>query len=263
MASFPVELILDSPWQRLLHHIPFSRNVCVAGSVGTWFAHLALTGVLPLWSPSDIDVFVLTKSDSDFAQLVLSVAQNVFAKSDTVQSLLRVEAALAGTRKRVIDLHVEANVVLSFIQVTFDVSEDYWVEYLMRSFDINVCKVALHRRIAVVHTATEAAGETVQVVATHPNAHFEYFVEMDHCVCLNISRGQMDVEFMPTSDIWMRYIVGLRSLRRLEKYEARGFRLSKITFEFVNMRVLQFAGVFETFQRHKKKRLCDDAEELS
>jgi hypothetical protein len=162
MASFPVELILDSPWQRLLHHIPFSRNVCVAGSVGTWFARLALTGVIPLWSPGDVDVFVLTKSDSDFAQLVLSVAQNVFAKSDTVQSLLRVEAALAGTRKRVIDLHVEANVVLSFIQVTFYVSEEYCVEYLMRSFDINVCKVvALHRRIAVVQTATEAAGETV------------------------------------------------------------------------------------------------------
>jgi hypothetical protein len=202
-----------------------------------------------------------------------------------------VEAALAGTRKRVIDLHVEANVVLSFIQVTFDVSEEYWVEYLMRSFDISVCKVALHRRIDVVQTATEAAGETVQVVAPQPTynnhpelgvigseptfelacqlacearkAHFEYFIEMDHCVCLDISRGQMDVEFMPTSDFWKRYIIGLRSLRRLEKYEARGFRLSKITFEFVNMRVLQFAGVFETFQRHKKKRLCDDAEELS
>ena len=225
----------------------------------------------------------------------------MFAESDKVQSLLRVvsvEAALAGTRKRVIDLHVEANVVLSFIQVTFDVSEEYWVEYLMRSFDINVCKVvALHRRIAVVQTATEAAGETVQVVAPQPTfnnhpkmgvigseptfelacqlacearkAHFEYFIEMDHCdfcVCLDISRGQMDVEFMPTSDFWKRYIIGLRSLRRfrrLEKYEARGFRLSKITFEFVNMRVLQFAGVFETFQRHKKKRLCDDAEELS
>jgi hypothetical protein len=41
------------------------------------------------------------------------------------------------------------SVVLSFIQVTFDVSEEYWVEYLMRSFDISVCKVALHRRIAV------------------------------------------------------------------------------------------------------------------
>jgi hypothetical protein len=276
MPSFPVDLMSNSPWQRLLHHIPFSRNVCVAGSVGTWFAHLALTGVLPLWSPSDIDVFVLTKSDSDFAQMVRSVAQNVFAESDMVhQILLRVEADLIGTRKRVIDLHVEDN-ALSFIQVTLDVPEEDWVEILLSSFDISVCKVALHR-------CDDAADEAVQVVAPQPTyknqpelgvigseptfelacqlacearmAHFQYFIEMDSCICLDIGSGQMEVAFLPTSDLWKRYILGLRSQRRLEKYEARGFRLSKITFEIENMSVLMFAGVFATQDGHKKKRL--------
>jgi hypothetical protein len=277
MPSFPVDLISDSPWQQLLHHIPFSQNVCVAGSVGTWFAHLTLTGVQPLWSPSDIDVFVLTKSDSDFAQMVRSVAQNVLAESH--QSLWRVEAALTGTRKRVIDLHVAENVTLSFIQVTVDVPEEDWVEYLMSSFDISVCKVALRR----CNAEAEAAEDAVQVVALQPTysnqpefgviggeptfelacqlacearkAHFQYFIEMKNCVCLDIGSGQMEVAYLPTNDIWKQYILGLRSLHRIEKYEARGFRLSKITFEVHNMFARQFAGVFEIQYGDKKRRL--------
>jgi len=284
MPSFPVDLIADAPWQLLLNHIPFSRNVCVAGSVGTWFAHLAITGVLPLWSPSDIDVYVLTKSDSDFAQMVRSVAQNMFAESDMFhQLLLRVEAALTGSRKHVIDLHVGENATLSFIQVTSDVPEEGWVEFLMSTFDISICKVALHRCNAVIQTEAKAADEAVQVVAPQPTyinqpelgvkgsepsfklacqlacearkAYFQYFIEMDDCICSDIGSGQMEVEFVPTADLWKRYVLGLRSLHRLEKYEARGYRLSKITFELENMRVLQFAGVFETQDGHKKKRL--------
>jgi hypothetical protein len=281
MPSFPVDLIADSPWQQLLHHIPFAQNVCVAGSVGTWFAHFALKGVLPLWTPSDIDVFVLTKSDSDFAQMVRSVAQNVFAVSK--QSLLCVEAALTGSRKRIIDLQVEDNVTLSFIQVTFDVPEEDWVNFLMSSFDISVCKVALHRSNTAFQTETEAADEEVQVFAQQPTfnnqpdlgalggeptfelacqlackariAHFQYFIEMDNCVCSDIGSGQMEVAFLPKADLWKQYILGMRSLHRLEKYEARGFRLSKISFELKNMHVRQFAGFFDTQEYHKRKRL--------
>ncbi len=226
-----------------------------------------------MWSPNDIDVFVLTKSDSDFSQMVMSVAQKVFAESH--QSLLRVEAALTGSRKRVIDLHVAEKVTLSFIQI--DVPEEDWVEFLMSSFDISVCKVALHRNNAEAETAEEA----VQVVALQPTysnspyfgvigseptfelacqlagearkAHSQYFIEMDNCVCLDIGSGLMEVAYLPTSDLWKQYTLGLRSLDRLKKYEARGFRLSKITFEVQNMFARQFASFFEIQYGHKKR----------
>ena len=50
MTKFPVLPDSDIPWTQLLQHIPFADNVCVAGSVGTWFAQLALTGSTPSWS---------------------------------------------------------------------------------------------------------------------------------------------------------------------------------------------------------------------
>jgi hypothetical protein len=251
MTKFPVYPNSDTPWMRLLQHIPFAHNVCVAGSVGTWFAHLALTGFPPLWLPGDVDVFVLTQSDSDFAQMVKSVAQVVYAESDSLHhQMLRVEAALAGTRKHVVDLYVDGIGNLSFIQVTHGDSIEDWVECLLVSFDISVCKVSLHRYTdsAVVEDFQEKNKTVVE------DDNFHYFIEIDAEVCVDIAIGQMEVSFIPSSRFWTQYLPGMRNLRRLEKYEARGYRLSKITFELQRMTVLQFASIFET-PAHKNSKL--------
>ena len=244
MTKFPVLPNSDTPWTQLLQHIPFANNVCVAGSVGTWFAQLALTGSPPLWSPGDIDVFVLTQSDSDFAQMVRAVAQIVYAESGSQQiQLLRVEEALVSQRSTVIDLYIDGIGNLSFIQVTHGYHIDDWVECLMSTFDISVCKVSLHRSIA------EVDDNDVEVVK------FKYFIVMNDDVCLDIAVKQMEVEFVPSSRFWTHYLPGMRSLRRLEKYEARGFRLCKITFESANMSVLQFARIFETHEQNRIRKL--------
>ena len=247
MTKFPVLPDSDIPWTQLLQHIPFADNVCVAGSVGTWFAQLALTGSTPSWSPGDIDVFVLTPSNSDFAQMVRSVAQIVYAESGSQKvHLLRVEEALVGHRSTVIDLYIDGIGNLSFIQVTQGYPIDDWVEGLLSTFDISVCKVSLHRSIAEVDVFQTDVVTDIDVVK------FNYVIVMNDDVCLDIAVKQMEVEFVPSSRFWTQYLRGMRSMRRLEKYEARGFRLCKITFESANMSVLQFASIFES---HEQKRI--------
>jgi hypothetical protein len=249
MTKFPVLPSSDTPWTQLLQHIPFADNVCVAGSVGTWFAQLALTGSPPIWSPGDIDVFVLTQSDSDFAQMVRSVAQVVYSESGKRHiQLLRVEAALVGNRKHVIDLYVDGIANLSFVQVTFDDPIDDWVECLVSSFDISVCKVSLHR------STEEVEVFLTEVETDVDDVKFKYFILMNDDIRLDISIGQMEVAFVPSSRFWTNYAPGMRSLRRLEKYESRGFRLSKITFESSNMSVLQFASIFEAHENQRIRK---------
>ena len=76
----------------------------------------------------------LTQSNSDFAQMVRSVAQIVYAESGSQKvHLLRVEEALVGHRSTVIDLYIDGIGNLSFIQVTQGYHIDDWVEGLLTS----------------------------------------------------------------------------------------------------------------------------------
>jgi hypothetical protein len=129
------------------------------------------------------------------------------------------------------------------MQVTHGYHIYDWVECLMSNFDISVCKVSLHRSVTEVNVFQPEVDTDVDVVK------FKYFIVMNNAI------GQMEVSFVPSSRFWTQYLPGMRSLRRLEKYEARGLRLCKITFESWNMSVLQLASIFEAHEHQRIRKL--------
>jgi hypothetical protein len=54
------EVLETAPWiQIMLMTVPFSDRVCVAGSAGTWLAEFSIHKSRPDWDPQDIDVFMM------------------------------------------------------------------------------------------------------------------------------------------------------------------------------------------------------------
>jgi hypothetical protein len=54
------EAIIDAdlPWAHLLSLIPLCDSMFIAGSAATWLAERLLFDAVPMWTPSDIDVFM-------------------------------------------------------------------------------------------------------------------------------------------------------------------------------------------------------------
>ena len=221
----PVSLAQGISWHHLLQFIPFSDTVCVAGSVGTWFAQWNVTSEVPMWIPGDIDVFVRAESPA-FTSTVLAVARAIMearrvplSKHDQF-----LDAVTLAAKRDIVDMKI-GNVTLSFIRVHSDKpiydDVDQWVSQLLREFDINVCKVALHR------------------------LNGSYRIECDGCILNQIRSGVMVAMMQPSCHHWNRiYNLRVRSFKRLKKYEDRGFRLKSIMFRIPHMTVDKFQSVF-------------------
>jgi hypothetical protein len=217
-----VECQARHEWQQWLQYIPFSSTVCVAGSVGTWFAHQNLTGGIPNWSPSDIDVFMM-QSHEEFRRTVWSVAVAVLTLPLQIASLMQVRQDLMCDGNRIIGIPA-GNICISCIRVTMNTPSDTWVTTLLQDFDISVCKVAVNRQ--------------------HQTA---YYIEMNEDVAKHILLGFMEVVLKPSTHSWQQvYQLNTRHYERLRKYEGRGYRLLSLTFAVYDMGVHQFAGVFST-----------------
>jgi hypothetical protein len=215
-----VECQTRHAWQHWLQFIPFSSSVCVAGSVGTWFAHQNLTGAIPTWSPSDIDVFI-NESHEEFRRIVWSVAVAVLTSPLDKERLMKVRQELMCDENRIVGIPT-GSICISCIRATLSVSSHSWVTILLNGFDISVCKVSLNRQ--------------------HQSA---YYIEMNDDVAKHILLGFMEVVFKPSTHIWQRsYQLNTRHYERLKKYEGRGYRLLTMTFAVPKMDVQQFVGVF-------------------
>jgi hypothetical protein len=178
-----------------------------------------------MWIPGDIDVFVRAESPA-FTSTVLAVARAImearhvpFCKHDQF-----LDAVTLAAKRDIVDMKI-GNVTLSFIRVHSDKpiydDVDQWVSQLLREFDINVCKVALHR------------------------LNGSYRIELDDCILNQIRSGVMVAMMQPSCHHWNRiYNLRVRSFNRLKKYEDRGFRLKSIMFRIPHMTVDKFQSVF-------------------
>jgi hypothetical protein len=229
-SSCSVDIVEGIAWHQLLRFVPFSETVCVAGSVGTWFAQNKFTGNPPAWSPRDIDVFIARKSQEEFAEIVMAVANSILQSShacncDSDDLLHNVMLASMSEKNRIINI-ILGDTSISLIRVSSDsamYNVDTWVSRLLSDFDISVCKVSLHRLDG------------------------KYHIDFEDYVGRHIQSGRMTCVFKPSRTEWHRmYTLRVRAFKRLKKYESRGFKLCSLTFAVPYMTVNNFKCVFES-----------------
>ena len=136
------ESVQAAPWIcYMLRLVPFSPNVYVAGSVGTWLAEYDIHRTRPLWDPNDIDVFMMVHSPLEYHALCDQFVAS-FATTPTIR----------------IAVHRKYNHILNVRWwITVDGAEFECPEFslihvpsillpetLVQQFDINICKVAVN-----------------------------------------------------------------------------------------------------------------------
>ena len=188
-----VDDIDDVAWLHLLRLVQLSDTVFVAGSAATWMAQRVVLSSMPSWDPSDVDIFVLHNSDA-FRRIVASFVDRVFSYNPVI--------------------HVKDNIVnvgfghaaipvFSFVMCDAESADE-----VCAGFDINVCTVTLR-------------------MSDGPRGRLQMM--MSRSVMSDIVQGRMRCVIRRKRGPWQYPMQ--RSLWRVSKYRARGFRFVSLTFE--------------------------------
>ena len=203
-----IEGLPVAPWVPLMMYIiPFSANVFIAGSTGTWLAEFGLHRVRPSWEPGDIDVFMIHTEPEQFEARIAAIAAELALWSGDAWPI----------RARVFRKHPHMfNIywwvsglpcpTLSFINCFRNVESS---DAILNGFDIDICRV----------TVTKEAGALCVRLSSSVRLNIQHHVM--HCV---LNQGSLITE--------MLYPMA-RSLDRIEKYSDRGYRLQSLTFQSV------------------------------
>jgi hypothetical protein len=196
-------------WVSLMEYIiPFSDNVFVAGSTGTWLAEFGLHRVQPSWNPSDIDVFMIRTGPLEFEARVIAVEvelatwsalswpirTNVIRKH---KNMVNVQWWISGQKCP----------TLSFINCinAADCADD-----IMNAFDIDICRVSVNVE----------QGELIVRMSKEVRQHIQ-----DHVMNCVLNHGSRFFEQL--------YPMLEKSIDRVEKYTDRGYRLQSLTAQSV------------------------------
>ena len=196
------------PWQGLLGMVPFAPNVCVAGSAATWFACQRLTGRIPDWTPSDIDIFVYD-SEQQF-QLVAQLFETsivLLHSSGGHHACFQLERIVHGIN---IDFYFSKSSAVPF-KISFVRSVSAAV---IDTFDISVCQVIMHT------DGGSGIWRCYMPIATSDD----------------IINGNMTC-FFPVRRAVVFYSQ-MRTALRIIKYQMRGFRLREYIVVGPNMRLM-------------------------
>jgi hypothetical protein len=195
-----------APWVSLLQYIiPFSDNVFVAGSTGTWLAEMLLHRMRPIWEPSDIDVFIIRTKPYEFEALVNTTVIEMDSWSvDNWPIRFRVfrkHPHMINIHWWISDLKCPT---LSFINC---IRDDQSSDDILNGFDIDICKV----------TVNMDAGEMSVKMKTDVRKSI-----LDHVMHCVLKQGSLLSE--------MQYPMA-RIIDRIEKYSNRGYRLQSLEFQ--------------------------------
>lgn len=181
-----------APWLDLVRTIPFSATVFVAGSAATWLAEWMLTETPPVWSPGDVDIFVLHDE----------VRFNAIVSAYITRNCGLVGSSIV-TRHNIVDIKVNSLLsepVISFVRCC----ESKSAGEVVAGFDIDVCKVCLgfiqgHLSISMQPDVARS-------------------IELRRMRCI-VHRCSFNIHY-PLS----------KTILRVQKYRARGFRFASLTF---------------------------------
>jgi hypothetical protein len=206
-------IVAAAPWIQIMQQaVPFSSEVCVAGSAGTWLAEFSLLDTRPTWDPNDIDVFVMVRTHFEYESLCNKFLLNLQETLSLTETTWRTKAH----RKHAHMLTVQC-------WVEFNGSEVFCPEFslihspilrkpiaLMDTFDIDICKVSVHvrglgiaRRLCFI-------------------THYDVFCHIIHRVMHCIIRKD-------SSKLNFHYPMQ-KSLARVSKYVQRGYCFKSLAF---------------------------------
>ena len=218
-------VVASAPWIRLMQQaVPFSREVCVAGSAGTWLAEYSLHHTRPLWDPNDIDVFIMVETQSEYETMCWDFLTSL-------QDTLSLSDALWRTKS-----HRKYPHILNVrVWVECDGSEVLCPDFslihspilrkpvdLLDTFDIDVCQVSVHG----------LAGRLCFVAHSDVLSHI--LIRHLHCV---MRKDPSKLNF---------HYPMQKTLSRVSKYVLRGYRFKSLTFQpsDSNLMVDDFAHVW-------------------
>ena len=132
MSSELYEAIIDSdlPWAHLLHLIPHTDTIFIAGSAATWLAERLLCDAVPTWTPSDIDVFMCHTSPMFHTLTAAWLAR--YPKIGVAVS----------RRINIVDVSMPSHPNLSFVRC----NESLGAADVTLQFDIDICTPIVIRR---------------------------------------------------------------------------------------------------------------------
>ena len=182
-----------APWLDLVRSIPFSPQVFVAGSAATWLAEMVLLETLPVWSPGDIDIFVL--HDADRFQAIVD---------EYITRHCSVVGSSIVYRQNIVDIKVNSHIsepVISFVRCLDAESPSQ----LVAGFDVDICKVCL----------------------AFIKGRLSLSLQSD--VAASIVHRRMRVVVNKSAFKPLHYPLS-RTIMRVQKYRARGYLFQSLTF---------------------------------
>jgi hypothetical protein len=218
-------ILATAPWIRIMQQaVPFSPEVCVAGSVGTWLAEYSLHHTKPSWDPNDIDVFIMVESQSEYETLCWDFMQNLFEILSSTETFWRTKSHRKYPHIIIVQYWIRRN-GSEFVCPEFSLIHSPILRKpvtLMDTFDIDICKVSVH-----VHV-----GRLCFMAHSDVRCHI---LQRDlHCV-MRKDPSQLNFHY-PMQ----------KTLARVSKYVQRGYRFKSLTFQpsDSDLMVADFADVW-------------------
>ena len=198
------------PWIRIMQQaVLFSHCVCVAGSVGTWLAEYSTAPLSrPPWDPHDIDVFLMVQTGAEFdagcESFLMSLGETLYKTG--------LPYRMKSHRKYAHMLNIQWWVTWDGIEVMcpeFSLIQSPKLlrpVQLMSDFDIDICRVSVH-----------ACAGTM-------------FIQMSLDVRRSIAKRELNCVMRkhPSSPNFIYPMQ--RTLDRVSKYVARGYRFVSLSF---------------------------------
>jgi hypothetical protein len=215
----------SAPWIRLMQQaVPFSQEVCVAGSAGTWLAEYSLLHSRPSWDPTDIDVFIMVETQSEYETLCWDFLHSLQETLSLSDALWRTKAHRKYPHVLNVRVWVECNgsevLCPDFSLIHSPILRKPVA--LMDTFDIDVCQVSVHGR----------AGRLCFVA--HSDVRYHILLRHLHCT---MRKDPSNLQFLHPMQ---------QTMARVTKYVQRGYVFKSLTFKPAgsNLMVADFAHVW-------------------
>ena len=120
----------DLPWAHLLDLIPYSESIFISGSAATWLAERLLFDAVPMWTPSDIDVFMCHT-----APMFHTLTSAWLARYPNI-------GVAVSRRSNIVDVNMPSHPNLSFVRC----HDQHGAADVTLQFDIDICTPIVTRR---------------------------------------------------------------------------------------------------------------------